>query len=347
MSLDQEAIFEYRMRIALNPWVSRFVTVYDDGEDSRAEYNCGESILPGDPDGQEPESGIVRINEVNLKQIRNVLKDDMLFETENLESPGYILDGYSHQFFISLDGKRIEANGYNIQECVKKYDEYPHTARMIETLKKIRKILVPLGVPEAVFLLVPGSEKKKVRLSPEAKANKKAYNKTYSKEHFKGKNLIFNTSNPEDMALLDWIQGQETGTQYIKNLIRKDMERAKGGELMDESQFSILPYIRTTRPCQIPVRAARFRYLTKVYKPGEDGSEQVMFHHPGHFVIYSQKTRQCIADATYAMCSDDDPENLQDDEIAAIIFEIRTMPEEDNGELPEGWSAVADLVREE
>ena len=138
---------------------------------------------------------------------------------------------------------------------------------------------------------------------------------------------MFNSSIPEDAALFDWVQKQDNATQYIKKLIREDMDKYNGKESLDESQFSILPYLRTTRPCQIPIQAGRYRYLTKEYKPGEDDSDQVIFHHPGHFLIYSRSTRQCIADATYAIDTEGVLDDLPDDEIVAVIFEIRTMPD--------------------
>lgn len=60
-------------------------------------------------------------------------------------------------------------------------------------------------------------------LSEKALANKKAYNNEYAKKFFKSKLISFNTKFAEDMELLNWIQGQENGNQYIKDLIRKDM----------------------------------------------------------------------------------------------------------------------------
>lgn len=62
------------------------------------------------------------------------------------------------------------------------------------------------------------------KLSEKAKANKTAYNMDYAKKYFKSKVLSFNTQYPEDIALLDWVKKQENGTQYIKDLIRADME---------------------------------------------------------------------------------------------------------------------------
>ena len=65
-----------------------------------------------------------------------------------------------------------------------------------------------------------------MQLSEKAKTNKKAYDAAYAKKNFKCKNLAFNTLYPADIALLDWVKQQaEGGTQYIKRLIREDMEK--------------------------------------------------------------------------------------------------------------------------
>lgn len=56
-------------------------------------------------------------------------------------------------------------------------------------------------------------------------------NKVYQNEYhkaMKNKLLSFNPANPDDMKLWDHLMKQDNVTGYIKNLIRKDME--KGGE---------------------------------------------------------------------------------------------------------------------
>ena len=59
--------------------------------------------------------------------------------------------------------------------------------------------------------------------------NKKAYDAQYIKKYFKQKTIPFNTKVESDIALLDWVKEQpEGGNQYIKRLIREDMERRKG-----------------------------------------------------------------------------------------------------------------------
>ena len=62
-------------------------------------------------------------------------------------------------------------------------------------------------------------------LSETAMKNKKNYDKNYAHTNFRSKCIAFNVKNPDDIALLEWVQKQENGNQYIKNLIRKDMEK--------------------------------------------------------------------------------------------------------------------------
>ena len=174
----------------------------------------------------------------------------------------------------------------------------------------------------------------------EAVAKKRAYNKEYAREHFKGKNLYFNTSIPEDIELLEWINKQENGTQYIKDLIRKNMRQAQ------ESQYNIMPALYNNRPAQIPIRADRFRYLTKEYSPGVDDSGWVMFHHPGHFMIYDKVTRNCVFDASYGLLRE--PENLRDEELVAVVFDIRVYLEGINQPIKDdGFGLFGHLIRDE
>ena len=75
-----------------------------------------------------------------------------------------------------------------------------------------------------------------MKLSETAKAKKTAYNMAYAKKNFKCKCLQFNKVIPEDIALLNWVNSQANGTQYIKDLIRTDMElKLKNSRYMKES----------------------------------------------------------------------------------------------------------------
>lgn len=65
-----------------------------------------------------------------------------------------------------------------------------------------------------------------VKLSEKAMANKRVYDYKYARENLKKKVIPFNVNRPEDIALLKFANAQpENGNQYIKRLIREDMER--------------------------------------------------------------------------------------------------------------------------
>lgn len=58
--------------------------------------------------------------------------------------------------------------------------------------------------------------------------DKKSYDAEYYKKNIFCKRLPFNRSIPEDMELLDFLERQQpNATQYLKQLIRKDMERQR------------------------------------------------------------------------------------------------------------------------
>lgn len=65
-------------------------------------------------------------------------------------------------------------------------------------------------------------------LSEYALANKKKYNNEYAKNFFKSKLIQFNVQYPDQMEMLDWSNAQpEGGNEYIRRLIRADMEARK------------------------------------------------------------------------------------------------------------------------
>lgn len=65
-------------------------------------------------------------------------------------------------------------------------------------------------------------------LSKYALANKKKYNNEYAKNFFKSKLIQFNVQYPDQMEMLDWINSQpEGGNEYIRRLVRADMEARK------------------------------------------------------------------------------------------------------------------------
>lgn len=55
--------------------------------------------------------------------------------------------------------------------------------------------------------------------------DKNKYDQEYNKAHIRRKFIPFNNTVPEDVELLAWLSEQDNVTQYIKGLIREDMER--------------------------------------------------------------------------------------------------------------------------
>ena len=54
--------------------------------------------------------------------------------------------------------------------------------------------------------------------------DKNKYDQEYNKAHIRRKFIPFNDTKPEDAELLEWLAQQGNVTQYIKGLIRDDME---------------------------------------------------------------------------------------------------------------------------
>lgn len=59
--------------------------------------------------------------------------------------------------------------------------------------------------------------------------NKGKYDTEYNMTNVTRKFIPFNKNNPEDVALLDWVNAKGKGkvTEYIKSLIREDMGRIR------------------------------------------------------------------------------------------------------------------------
>ena len=59
--------------------------------------------------------------------------------------------------------------------------------------------------------------------------NKGKYDTEYNKANVTRKFIPFNKNNPEDVALLEWVNAKGKGkvTEYIKSLIREDMGRIR------------------------------------------------------------------------------------------------------------------------
>ena len=58
------------------------------------------------------------------------------------------------------------------------------------------------------------------------KAKKYSYDQGYLAENITKVSLTFNRRVPEDMELMEWLKSKPEGrNQYIKRLLREDMER--------------------------------------------------------------------------------------------------------------------------
>ena len=57
------------------------------------------------------------------------------------------------------------------------------------------------------------------------KSIKAEYDMQYMKKNVVRKLLSFNRNKPEDMAIFEWLCQQQNMSEYIKNLIRKDMQK--------------------------------------------------------------------------------------------------------------------------
>lgn len=105
--------------------------------------------------GLLPEENEIGIGGDVLERICRVLEDERLFEAEELEPPYNVsvLDGFSQEFEISTNGRHVMAWGNNIRECKGDEEHCPHSVLMIRTLEKLKKILMPAGVPKECFRL--------------------------------------------------------------------------------------------------------------------------------------------------------------------------------------------------
>ena len=57
------------------------------------------------------------------------------------------------------------------------------------------------------------------------KERKARYDMEYARKNIRRKEIPFNLTQPEDAELFRHLESQENFTQYIKDLIRKDMNR--------------------------------------------------------------------------------------------------------------------------
>lgn len=64
------------------------------------------------------------------------------------------------------------------------------------------------------------------KLKEQTRKNKAAYDVKYARENVTRKFIPFNRQNPQDQAMLDWLDEKENVTAYIKSLILGDMPEA-------------------------------------------------------------------------------------------------------------------------
>lgn len=65
--------------------------------------------------------------------------------------------------------------------------------------------------------------------------NKGEYDKEYNKNNITRKFIPFNKNNPEDVALLEWLNKRDNVTAYVKGLIKNDIRiRSQNGSQAGE-----------------------------------------------------------------------------------------------------------------
>ncbi len=146
-----ETVFAFELKDAWGELYSR-LTIQNGPDGAYVHYyagNEGRCFIP------ETEIKNFRLRMEDLKAIREILDDDRLFETEELEPPYGMMffDGCMQRFEISSFGRHIVSTGGNIQHCKDDTEHCPHSVLMAGTLEKLREILLPLGVPEECMML--------------------------------------------------------------------------------------------------------------------------------------------------------------------------------------------------
>ena len=80
--------------------------------------------------------------------------------------------------------------------------------------------------------------------------NKSEYDKEYAKQHITRKFIPFNDTVPEDVELLEWLSMVGNVTQYIKRLIRSDLEENKSLNARENHNHDVL---KTLKGLKIPL----------------------------------------------------------------------------------------------
>lgn len=64
--------------------------------------------------------------------------------------------------------------------------------------------------------------------------DKRKYDQEYNRAHIRRKFIPFNDTVPEDVEMLEWLATKDNVTQYIKELIKKNMG-VNGNDNLDET----------------------------------------------------------------------------------------------------------------
>ena len=115
--------------------------------------------------------------------------------------------------------------------------------------------------------------------------------------------------------------------------------------LQDESQYRPISEKSYTCRAQIPIYSKRFEQLTKTAKSGLQYKNWIMFHHPGHFLVYDTISMCCVFDATYLWSGKEDISQSEEDNIVAAITEMRISQDGSRHPIIENdFSLLTDLI---
>ena len=84
-----------------------------------------------------------------------------------------------------------------------------------------------------------------------------------------------------------------------------------------EDMFCSMPEAHSIRRSQIPIQQDCFQKLTEDYYLAEN-SNWIIFHHPGHFLVYDRSSKYCIMDARYELLGQQ-REEAEDNPLVAVI----------------------------
>ncbi len=141
VELYQKKLFEYSLTDAWHQPYSRVEVFSGDPGVVRFDlYDKGNPIVE-----QE-----LSIDGDSIKQIAQLFRS---LSITDLAGPSDILDGCINDFTYYNGEQRIDFQVGNIDDCRKKPELYPEAIQLIEILKQVGKILIPLGVDRKCFAL--------------------------------------------------------------------------------------------------------------------------------------------------------------------------------------------------